>query len=314
MYVVDPEDALGGRYPTASIDLAAWTGSLTDAQDLAAILFAGGHACLRFDEIVDMILEDRSARARLLVAETGNIIAQRMLAGVYDLKDRARSGVLATVTQALRVFNRPKVIASVIGSDFTLTGLLENGGTLMLVQPGFRMSQLTPLFSAVLVRLWLEVERVAGAGGSLPRPLLVLVDEAAQVSAVTHHLLEWSSTARGLGVQLVTFWQDVAQLRARFGAESATLLNNTGSVVILGAGRDPDSIDYLVRLTAAAEETTVARSLLGRVPKDGQLVVTTGAPELVRLPGLMPGLTDDRCPVRDRDRGPETPAGTASAP
>lgn len=95
--VLDPEQALCGRYPVAGLDLTSWLTTLTDALDMAMvlissggiggsrkdkfwydlaqlwtapILYAGARAGLAFREIIDIVLEDRSVRAEVLVAET----------------------------------------------------------------------------------------------------------------------------------------------------------------------------------------------------------------------------------------------------
>ena len=36
----------------------------------------------------------------------------------------------------------------------------------------------------------------------------------------------WASTLAGMGVQLVTIWQSIAQIRAKYGARSDVVLTN----------------------------------------------------------------------------------------
>jgi type IV secretory pathway TraG/TraD family ATPase VirD4 len=309
VWVLDPEDALGGRFPTARFDLASWTTSLQDAQDVAAllidaggtgglrddrfwyqlaqtwtapVLFAGARAGLRFDEIVDVVLEDRSVRAEALVAETGDPIAMRMLRSVFGLEDRARTGVLATVAQSLRVFNRPGVLAATAVEDFAVDDVLDRDCTLAMTLPGFRMREVAPLFATVLTRIWERLQARAARGTTSERPLLVLVDEAAHVAGVTEHLLEWVTTARGLGVQLVTLWQDVTQLVSHYGQECSTMINNTGSALFLDPGCDPDGADYLARLRRAAWPPERARAAR---PERRNLAFHGGRCDVVSLPG-----------------------------
>lgn len=345
VWVLDPECALGGRFPTSRFDLAAWTTSLQDAQDVAALLidaggadglrddrfwyhlaqtwtaptlFAGARAGLRFDEIVDIIMEDRSVRSEALVAQTGDAIAIRMLRSVFELEDRARTGVLATVTQALRVFNRPGVLAATVAGDFSVDDVLDEDCTLAMTLPGFRMREVAPLFAAVLSRIWARLQARAARGGPPARPVLLLVDEAAYVAGITGHLLEWVTTGRGLGVQLVTLWQDVGQLTARFGPERSTLINNTGAALFLDPGCDPDGVEYLARLRRAA----VPRER--REPGSGtNLLFHGGRCDIVSLPGEPAGergLSRATDPVRGRVRGRSRgnaragAAGTAIAP
>lgn len=99
-----------------------------------------------------------------------------MLSSVLDLEERTRSGVLATVAQALRVFNRPGVLESVSCGTFRLDEALDEDGTVVLSLPRFRMDQVTPLFSSVLALIWATVQaRVEERTGAPVRPLLLLV-------------------------------------------------------------------------------------------------------------------------------------------
>lgn len=310
--VLDPEQALRCRYPAARLDLTSWLTTLTDALDVAVmllssggaggsredgfwsdlaqlwtapILFAGARAGLTFREIIDIVLEDRSVRAEVLVAETGDPVARRMLGSVLGLEERTRSGVLATVAQALRVFNRPGVPESVSCGTFRLDEALDDDGTVVLSLPGFRMDQVAPLFSAVLALIWARVQTRAGERTGAPvRPLLLLVDDAAHIPAVTGQLLEWATTARGLDVQLVTVWQDVGQLTARFGAQRSTLLNSAGSTLFLEPGWDPDTAEFLTRLVRATRSGGDGGGWV-RPAGGSTLLVQDGRCRTVSLPG-----------------------------
>lgn len=308
VWLVDPEGALPAGVAAARFDLTAWVTSLADAQDVAAvlldsagpdgsrggrfwaelaqswtapILFAGARSGLDIGEIADLAMQDRSTRAERLVAQCGDPIAIRMLRSVADLEARARTSVMATVCQALRVFNRAGVVRATTGSDFTLDRVLDESATLVLALPAFRMRQVAPLFAALLTALWARVQaRAARVAPSRP-PLLLLVDEAAHVPGVTAPVLEWVTTGPGLGVQVVTAWHDLAQLTARYGAERSTLVNNSGSVLFLAAGSDPDGREFLERYAAAsgAEGASVHEQL----EVTGNLVFTAGRCEPLQL-------------------------------
>ncbi|GGN73391.1 hypothetical protein GCM10010112_42640 [Actinoplanes lobatus] len=297
VWLLDPEDALRAGDEAARFDLTAWIASLADAQDVAAvllasggaddvregrfwselaqnwtapILFAGARSGLDIGQIADLAMRDRSAHAERLVAESGDPIAIRMLRSVLDLEIRARTSVMATVCQALRVFNRPGVVRAATGSDFTLDQVLDGTATLAMTLPAFRMRQVAPLFAAVLTMLWSRLQTRA-----VNEPLLLLIDEAANVPGVADQMLEWVTTGRGLGVQVVTLWHDLAQLTARYGVERSTVVNNSGSLLFLGAGRDPDGREFLDRFAGAA--------LHDRLATTGNVVFREGRCEPLRL-------------------------------
>ena len=68
-------------------------------------------------------------------------------------------------------------------------------------------------------------ERAAATGRPLDPPLLVVLDEAASVAPLGD-LDRVVATAAGHGVQLVTIWQDLAQVESRYGGRWATVVNN----------------------------------------------------------------------------------------
>jgi type IV secretion system protein VirD4 len=74
-----------------------------------------------------------------------------------------------------------------------------------------------PLFSGLVTRvIEAAYDRAARQGRPLDPPLLVVLDEAANVAPLAE-LDVLASTAAGHGIQLVTVWQDLAQLTARYG-------------------------------------------------------------------------------------------------
>ena len=87
--------------------------------------------------------------------------------------------------------------------------------TLYLCAPAHDQRRLTPL-SSVVLRSVLDhaYDRVARTGRPLDPPLLVVLDEAANIAPVPD-LDALAATAAGHGVQLVTVWHDLAQITAR---------------------------------------------------------------------------------------------------
>ena len=72
-----------------------------------------------------------------------------------------------------------------------------------------------------------------------------------------------ASTAAGHGIQLVTVWQDLAQLTARYGPRAATVVNNHRAKLFLSGNADPGTLDHASALIGEAEQplasTTVDR-------------------------------------------------------
>jgi len=97
---------------------------------------------------------------------------------------------------------------------------------------------------------------------------------------VPYELDGLAATAAGHGVQLVTVWQDLAQVRARFGSRAATVVNNHRAKLFLSGTSDPETLDQASHLVGD-EEVLVPSTTSGR---DGSS--TTASP--LRRPLLPP--------------------------
>ena len=96
--------------------------------------------------------------------------------------------------------------------------------------------------------------RSTRSGQPLDPPLLVVLDEAAHIAPLAE-LDGLAATCASHGVQLVTVWQDLAQVRARYGARAPTVLNNHRAKLFLPGIADPDTLEYASRLIGDEEAT-----------------------------------------------------------
>ncbi len=55
----------------------------------------------------------------------------------------------------------------------------------------------------------------------------------------------WASTLAGMGVQLVTIWQSIAQIRAKFGARSDVVLTNFLTKIWFPGMSDVEGLNYV---------------------------------------------------------------------
>jgi type IV secretion system protein VirD4 len=76
---------------------------------------------------------------------------------------------------------------------------------------------------------------------------LVVLDEAANIAPL-RDLDTLASTAAGQGIQLVSVFQDLAQISARYGERAATVVNNHRAKVLLSGISDPATLEYAARL------------------------------------------------------------------
>ena len=93
---------------------------------------------------------------------------------------------------------------------------------------------------------------VGDSGAPLDPPLLVVLDETANIAPLAE-LDGLAATCAGHGIQLVTVWQDLAQIAARYGTRSATVVNNHRAKLFLSGIADPGTLDHASQLVGDEE-------------------------------------------------------------
>jgi type IV secretion system protein VirD4 len=96
-----------------------------------------------------------------------------------------------------------------------------------------------------LLRLWVGVllTTVMRRKRIPKQRTLFVLDEAAQLGTFDP-LLAATTLLRGFGLQLVMVWQDLAQIRSRYPADWATILNNSAALLAFGFGHYHAAKEY----------------------------------------------------------------------
>ena len=187
---------------------------------------------------------DRAGEAAALAAAVAS----------WQRDDRTRSSVFTTAEMILEAYADPNVLRSAVTSDIQPARLLAGGTpTLYICAPGHEQERLRPVFATLLQTVLTGAYDAALArGGSIDPPLLIVLDEAANIAPLKD-LDAIASTAAGHGIQLVTVWQDLAQLRARYGERASTVVNNHRAKLVLSGISDPATLEYASRLIGEAD-------------------------------------------------------------
>ncbi|MGA2522325.1 MAG: type IV secretory system conjugative DNA transfer family protein, partial [Acidimicrobiales bacterium] len=215
----------GARRVAASLTEVARSsaGSLTDgdfwyataAKLLAPLLLAAAISGRTMLDVVRWLDTQEVDEVYEALRTGGDERALQAAQASWGRDDRQRSAVYTTAETAVEVFADPVVAASeragpagpaagvATGADVDPVRLLDGRNTLYLCAPAHDQRRLRPLF-ATLVAQVVEAayERAARQGGPLDPPLLVVLDEAANVAPLAE-LDVLASTAAGHGVQLV---------------------------------------------------------------------------------------------------------------
>ncbi len=221
---------------------------------------------------VDLQDEEEPLRA---LSQTGEPDAVQAFAATINREERQHSGVYTTTETVLAAFSDPAVLATTTAIPVITPDRFLDGGnhTLYICAPLDDQERLRPLFTAVIEEAVHAVYRRANRPDTrLQKPLLLVIDEAANIAPLPD-LAQLASTARGVGIQLVTAWQDFAQIQVRYGTFAQTVINNHRAKVVLSGISDTPTLDYFSRLIGD-EATTEASETRD---KDGSVRSTTKA-------------------------------------
>jgi type IV secretion system protein VirD4 len=270
----------GARRTAASLTEVARSsaGSLTDgdfwyataAKLLAPLLLAAAVSGADMGDVVRWVDTQDVDEVFDALSAAGEHRAVQAMRASWGRDDRQRSAVYTTAEMVVEVFADPSVAArqSVrpVGDGVGPVDpvrLLDENGTLYLCAPAHDQRRLRPLF-ATLVTQVVEIAygRATRRGGPIDPPLLVVLDEAANVAPLAD-LDVLASTAAGHGVQLVTVWQDLAQLHARYGARAGSVVNNHRVKVFLSGIADPGTLEHASALIGETELRSWATTVDG---------------------------------------------------
>jgi type IV secretion system protein VirD4 len=249
------------------------SGSLTDgdfwyataAKLLGPLLLAASCSGRNMSDVVRWIDEQETDEVVDALDTAGEWQALQALRATWGRDERQRSAVYTTAETVVDVFADPTVAASAVSGrrDIDPVRLLDGHNTLYLCAPAHEQRRLRPLFSGLVTRvIEAAYDRAARQGRPIDPPLLVVLDEAANVAPLAE-LDVLASTAAGHGIQLVTVWQDLTQLNARYGPRAGSVVNNHRAKLFLSGIADPATLDHASSLIGEAEQpmssTTVDR-------------------------------------------------------
>ena len=175
-------------------------------------------------------------------------------AATFRREDRARSSLFQVMQQMVGVYLDPAVAASSATADIVPAALVAGGtSTLYVCAPHHDQARLRPVFAALVAQVLAAVyQRSAATNGPLDPAVLLVLDEAANIAPV-EDLPAVASTAAALGLQLVTVFQDLAQIRRRYGDAAGTVVNNHRAKLVLPGVADLDTLDLASRLVGEEE-------------------------------------------------------------
>lgn len=328
----------GARRAAAALTEVAKSsaGSMTDgdfwyataARMLGPLLFAAAFGGGDMDDVIRWVDTQEEDEVLSLLEAAGVEPALHVARSVFGKEERQRSSIYTTVETVLEPFaglvplprscqgaSTSAGPASLrahppAGGEIDPAALLHGTNTLYLCAPAHDQRRLMPLFVSV-IRQSVEhaYDQVSRSRRPLEPPLLIVLDEAANIAPLSD-LDSLAATAAGHGIQLVTIWHDMAQIHARYGQRSTTVVNNHRAKLFLSGISDPSTLDYASHLIGEEEVVLPSVTLGGRGSNGGpstthsQSVRRLAAPDVLRRtpPGEAVLLYGDLPPARLRLR------------
>ena len=237
----------------------------TAAKLLAPLLLAAAVDGRTMADVVRWVDTQEVSEIAGILETAGPPVAVDAARATWCRDERTRSSVYTTAETVLAPFAHSLPVAS--GADpFESRHLLGGSHTLYLCAPAHDQRRLRGYFTALTQQVLSDAFALATRSGQpLDPPLLVVLDEAAHIAPLPE-LDGLAATCASHGIQIVTVWQDLAQVKGRYGARAPTVLNNHRAKLFLPGIADPDTLDYASRLVGDEEAShpSVTRDPSGR--------------------------------------------------
>jgi type IV secretory pathway TraG/TraD family ATPase VirD4 len=193
----------------------------------------------REKNIVTNILESHGAKDALQSFQASQKRDERTLSSVY-----------ASTEVMLRAYASPSMSDHKPSGSIDPSRLIAENGTLYVVAPTEDQARKDVYRCAVLAS---ERKRKP-----LDPSLLLVLDEAANIAPI-HDLAQIAATSRAYAIQLVTIFQDHAQVTARYKHQAGTVINNHTAKLLLAGTSDHELLQMMTRLLG--DETTEQQTI-----------------------------------------------------
>jgi type IV secretory pathway TraG/TraD family ATPase VirD4 len=211
--------------------------------------------------LADEVLATFAAMEAADPTDPGPGLARSAFLASVKADPRRKDSIYGTAQVLLDVYKYPAVAETASGCDVDRDAFLRGhdaagrpvDNTVFVFAPEHRQDQLRPLFEAFICWLVRAAEdRYAATATALDPPLLVMLDEAANIAPL-RKLGTYASSLASQGVQLVAVFQNLGQVRDRYGPQASTIVTNFLVKVLMGATTDRELLELLTVLIGKEE-------------------------------------------------------------
>ncbi len=228
------------------------------------------------EQVLDWLDRDELKEPGRVIKAHGSRARMGARLATFDGKaEETREGVLHMARLVFEAGEDPAVLdgctPSLFGPAFDIDAFLDSMGTLFVLDKGGKatISTLAPLTVALVNAILEKAEAKAAATpegpghlpGRLAKPLLVVIDEVANISPLPN-LVQVFSQARGHGIAVAVAAQSWNQLTERWGPEGASAIWDTAAYRLVGAGLQ-DQDGFLTSVSKSLGEKYAWRESVG---------------------------------------------------
>lgn len=174
---------------------------------------------------------------------------------------KTAKSILATAAVRLAAFNIPQYAAMTSMDEMDFGSLGERKRAIFCVIP-VNDSSMNYLVGMLYTQCFQELYRRADLkyNGRLPVPVRVLQDEWANV-AQPESYPKILATCRSYNIGLNIIVQNVQQIKALYEKEHESIIGNCDTLLFLGGGNEPASLEFIVKLLGRETLATRTRGL-----------------------------------------------------
>lgn len=197
--------------------------------------------------------------------------AEQALKSQIEAAGKTMDSVYSTLQTMIKPWVSPTVRGSADngGRLVDLSWLLSGCNTLFITARPSDFARLTPVYGGFVNDLLGQVYSHFNRHGPIESPLLVVLDEVGNMPV--KKLPEFASLLSGMGVQLVTIWQDIAQIRTAYGDATDNILSNHLSKLFFGGSSGLEHLRYASALAGEEEVHSHSRSLDAGTARGGSV-------------------------------------------
>ena len=174
---------------------------------------------------------------------------------------KTAKSILVTAAVRLAAFNNPQYAAMTSMDEMDFGSLGERKRAIFCVIP-VNDSSMNYLVGMLYTQCFQELYRRADLkyNGRLPVPVRVLQDEWANV-AQPESYPKILATCRSYNIGLNIIVQNVQQIKALYEKEHESIIGNCDTLLFLGGGNEPASLEFIVKLLGRETLATRTRGL-----------------------------------------------------